>query len=169
MRFAFTMTGGRGDLDPLLHGVAMAAIAEGRRVAGIVQINREVPGSARCDMDAVVLPDGPVFRISQSLGREARGCRLDPEGLERAVGAAGVRLAAGADLLVVNKFGKQEALGRGFRPLIADALERGASVLVGANALNLPALEAFTGGLAIRLPAEHDALLRWVAGTDAVA
>lgn len=162
MRLAYTMTTGRGALDPLLHDVAQAAMARGLRVAGIVQINSDRPGCARCDMDAIVLPDGPVIRISQSLGREARGCRLDAAGLETAVAAAETRLAKGADLLIVNKFGKQEAAGRGFRPVIAAALEAGADVLVGVNALNLAALRAFTGDTAEAVPAERARLLDWL-------
>jgi nucleoside-triphosphatase THEP1 len=167
MRLACTMTEGRGALDPLLHDVARAALAQGRRVAGIVQVNRDRPGDARCDMDAVVLPDGPVIRISQSLGREARGCRLDATGLETAVAAAQARLAAGAELLIVNKFGKQEAAGRGFRPVIAAALEAGADVLVGVNPMNRAALDAFAGGCAADLPPERAALLAWIAERDA--
>lgn len=162
MRLAYTMTEGRGELDPLLHQIATEAAARGLRLAGIVQVNSDRPGCARCDMDAIVLPDGPVIRISQSLGREARGCRLDAEGLETAVAAAEARLAGGVDLLIVNKFGKQEAGGRGFRPVIAAALEAGADVLVGVNAMNLEALRAFTGDLAQAIPPNAEALMRWI-------
>ncbi len=169
MRLAYTMTEGRGVLDPLLHAVAQTAMARGLRLAGVVQVNSDRPDCARCDMDAVVLPDGPVIRISQSLGREARGCRLDPEGLETAVAAAEARLAAGADLLIVNKFGKQEAAGRGFRPVIAAALEAGADVLVGVNRLNLEALESFTGGTATALPPDNGAILDWIGQRAATA
>lgn len=158
------MTEGRGELDPLLHKVALAVIAQGRRVAGIVQINSDRPGCARCDMDAVVLPDGPVIRISQSLGPAARGCRLDAEGLETAVAAAEARLLNGIDLLIVNKFGKQEAGGRGFRPVIAAALDAGADVLIGVNPLNLGALQDFTGDTAVSLTADTRTLLDWIAG-----
>ena len=167
MRLAYTMATGRGDLDPLLRDVAARAAARGRRLAGIVQVNSDRPGCARCDMDAVVLPEGPVIRISQALGPDARGCRLDPAGLESAVAASQARLRDGADLLIVNKFGKQESAGRGFRPVIAEALERGADVLVGVNGLNLDALRAFTGDLATPLPPHPDALLTWIVGSIA--
>lgn len=156
------MTGGRGALDPLLHGVARQAIADGKRVAGIVQVNHDRPDCARCDMDAVVLPDGPVIRISQSLGKEAKGCRLDPDGLETAVAATQAQLAQGADLLIINKFGKQEAAGRGFRPVIAEALSMGVDVLVGVNHLNLDALERFADGLAEAIDADSVALQAWI-------
>ncbi|WGH78984.1 DUF2478 domain-containing protein [Jannaschia ovalis] len=167
MRLAYTMTDGSRELDPLLHEVALAAIARGRRLAGIVQVNHDRPETERCDMDAIVLPDGPVIRISQSLGPAARGCRLDAAALEAAVAAAEARLSEGAELLIVNKFGKQEAAGRGFRPVIAAALEAGADVLVGVNPMNRDALEAFTEGAAERLPPRADALLAWIgAGAD---
>ncbi|MGB3409384.1 MAG: DUF2478 domain-containing protein [Jannaschia sp.] len=163
MRLGFTMTEGRGALDPLLHDVAQAALSRGLRVAGIVQVNSDRPGCARCDMDAVVLPSGPVIRISQSLGRAARGCRLDANGLETAVAATEARLLRGADLLIVNKFGKQEAAGRGFRPVIAEALAAGVDVLVGVNPLNLAALLAFAEGTAEALHPDTDGLLAWIA------
>ncbi|WP_308915016.1 DUF2478 domain-containing protein [Jannaschia sp. LMIT008] len=161
MRLAWTKTEGRGDLDPLLYDVARDLQAHGLRLAGVVQVNVERPGSERCDMDAIVLPNGPTFRISQSLGAASRGCRLDPRGLEAAVGTTMARLEDGADLLIVNKFGKQEALGRGFRPAIAAALERGTDVLVGVNSLNLGALRAFSDGVGTALPPDRDVLVAW--------
>ncbi|MCK0166096.1 DUF2478 domain-containing protein [Jannaschia sp. S6380] len=166
MRLAYTMTEGKGALDPLLHDLARRAMDAGLRVAGIVQVNSDSPGCARCDMDAIVLPDGPVIRISQSLGPNARGCRLDAAGLEAAVAAAEARLAAGADLLVVNKFGKQEAGGRGFRPVIATALAEGVDVIVGVNTLNMQALLDFAGGIAVQLPPDAERLARWLPARD---
>lgn len=152
----------RGGLDPLLRDMARAARAKGVRVAGVVQVNTDPPGGARCDMDAIVLPDGPTIRISQSLGPEARGCRLDPNGLETAVSLTQTALDRGADLLIINKFGKQEVAGRGFRPLIAQALDQGTDVLIGVNPLNQTALCAFAGGLAQPLSAEPEAIKRWL-------
>jgi hypothetical protein len=78
------------------------------------------------------------------------------------VGLVSASLAGGADLLIVNKFGKHEADGRGFREVIAEALARGIPVLVGLNGLNLPAFEGFAGGLAVPLPPEEEALSAWV-------
>ena len=39
--------------------------------------------------------------------------------------------------MIVNKFGKHEASGRGFRMVIAEAIERNIPVIVGVSALNL--------------------------------
>ncbi|KPP91377.1 MAG: putative nucleotide kinase [Rhodobacteraceae bacterium HLUCCA08] len=164
MNIAYTMAPGRGDTDLVLQKVAQALVARGLRPAGTAQVNTERPDAGPCDMDVIVLPDGPRIRISQSLGSASRGCRLDPEALEGAVGLVQGRLP-GSDCLIVNKFGKHEAEGRGFRAVIAEALDLGLPVLVGVNALNLPAFEAFTGGLARPLAPDETALIGWLSGT----
>jgi len=163
MNLAYTMAPGRGDTDLILFKLASALASRGLRCCGTVQINSEREDAGPCDMDVQVLPDGPILRISQDLGRSSRGCRLDPAALETAVGLAAARLSCGADVLLINKFGKHEAEGRGFRGLIADALVMDIPVIVGINALNLPAFEEFAAGLATCLPPEGDALEKWVA------
>ena len=164
MMIAYTMAPGRGDTDLVLRAVAAEMAARGLRCCGTVQINTEAADAGPCDMDVRVLPDGPVLRISQHLGREARGCRLDPAALEEAVARVMSMLAAGPDLLIVNKFGKHEAEGRGFRDVIGTALALDVPVLVGVNGLNLPAFMAFAGGMAERLSPDRAALAAWCAG-----
>jgi glycosyltransferase involved in cell wall biosynthesis len=73
----------------------------------------------------------------------------------------GGALAAGADVLVVNKFGKQEAMGRGFRPLIAEALGLGVPVLTGVSEANLEALLRFAGGMAEPVGPDPEAVVQW--------
>lgn len=164
MMLAYTMAEGRGNTDLILERLAAILTTRGLRCCGTVQINSEPADKSPCDMDVRVLPDGPVLRISQSLGPSARGCRLDPAALEVAVGLVESRLAAGADLLIINKFGKHEAEGRGFRVVIAQAVAMDVPVLVGVNTLNRAAFEDFAEGLAIHLPPERGALADWVQG-----
>lgn len=161
MKLACTMAPGRGDTDLVLERLAANLAARGLRCCGTVQINSERADAGPCDMDVRVLPDGPVLRISQDLGSQARGCRLDPAALETAVGLVKVSLSSGADLLIVNKFGKHEAEGRGFRDVIAEAVAMEIPVLVGLNALNRPAFESFAEGLAIQLAPTTEALMAW--------
>lgn len=162
MDIACTMAPGRGDTDLLLLRLAGSLVAEGLRPVGTVQINSERNDGDPCDMDVKVLPDGPIVRISQSLGRGSRGCRLDTSALEVAVGHAGAELARGADCLIINKFGKHEAEGRGFRPLIVEALALDIPVLVGLNALNAPAFDAFVDGPCTRIEPRDRDLSEWV-------
>ncbi len=165
MQLAHVTVHGRGATDRCLAAAVDRMKGAGLRLAGTVQVNPQRADRNKCDMDLHVLPDGPVLRISQDLGLAARGCRLDSSALEEAVAATLAQLDSAA-LLVVNKFGKQEGEGRGFVPVIAEALDRGLPVLVGVNGLNLPAFEAFAGGLARALPADPDAIFAW--GLEAV-
>ena len=161
MKLGYVLARERGATDRLLARLAEACLARGLRLAGVVQTNTACSDSHLCDMDVQVLPDGPVFRISQSLGKEARGCRLDPAALEAAVGEVTKTLSPSPDLLIVNKFGKHEAEGRGFRDIIGQCLIDGIPVIAGTNSLNLPAFQNFTDGLAEAVPPQDDALLAW--------
>ena len=169
MNLAYTMAPGRGDTDLILFKLAKMLAARGLRCCGTVQINSERADAGPCDMDVQVLPDGAVLRISQDLGRSARGCRLDPAALETAVGLVSASLDLGADVLIVNKFGKHEAEGRGFRTVIAEALSNGIPVIVGINALNLSAFQEFAEGIAVSLAPECGRLADWVSDKVATA
>lgn len=161
MALAFVKTTERGLTDQVLSQFADRLKADGFRLAGVVQTNTERPGSHHCDMDVRVLPDGPQIRISQTLGETSRGCRLDPAALEQAVALVEAGLETAPDLLILNKFGKHEAEGRGFRPLIADALARDIPVLLGVNGLNQQAFDEFAGEYAEEIAADADGLAAW--------
>lgn len=158
MPIAYVSLAGRGATDALI--AAAVAQVQGR-LAGTVQRDVARADRSLCDMELVVLPDGPVFRINQDRGEAARGCRLDGGALEEAVVAVATRLA-GAEALIVNKFGKLEAQGHGYVPLIAEAMGRDLPVLVGVNAMNLPDLLAFCDGLALALPADAEQVAEWL-------
>jgi nucleoside-triphosphatase THEP1 len=144
MKIAYVTLQGRGRTDELITSVAERLIAKGLRLAGTVQSNHDRPDRKKCDMDLRVLPDGPTVRISEDRGELARGCILDSGALEQTVFEVERRLD-GADILIVNKFGKRESEGKGLAPVIAEALHRDMPVLVGVNGLNLAAFLAFTG------------------------
>jgi nucleoside-triphosphatase THEP1 len=161
MHIAYTMASGRGETDRLLSRCVDRLKARGLRVCGTVQINTGPAGCNPCDMDVRILPDGALLRISQNLGRFGRGCRLDPSALEEAVGLTQQELAKGADIMIVNKFGKQESAGRGFRNVIAEAVAQGVPVIVGLSALNRDAFLLFTDGQAEEIAADTDILEAW--------
>jgi len=144
MKIAYVTLQGRGRTDELIAAVADRLTAKGLRLAGTVQSNHDRPDRKKCDMDLRVLPDGPIVRISEDRGDLARGCILDSGALEQTVFEVERRLDD-ADILIVNKFGKREAEGKGLTPVIAEALHRDIPVLVGVNGLNLAAFLAFAG------------------------
>lgn len=159
----YITTEGRGATDRLLADVAARLRADGWQLAGAVQVNGPPVEGRACDMDLHVLAGAEVVRISQNLGALSRGCRLDPTGLEQAVGLVEAALHGVPQprLLIVNKFGKQEAEGRGFRPVIGQALAAGLPVLTAVNATNALRFEDFAGGLAVPVAEDVEAVLRW--------
>jgi len=156
------ITGGeRGQADLVLAEVALRLRAEGVALAGVVQVNDEFDPARPCHMDLHILTGTDVVRISQNLGALSKGCRLDPAGLEQAVGLVARALDTGPDLLIVNKFGRQEADGRGFRPLIGQALAADIPVLTAVNVANRPAFDTFADGLGVALECLPEAILQF--------
>lgn len=160
MQLAYVTLQGRGRTDALIAEVAERLETRGLRLAGTVQSNTARADRRKCDMDLRVLPDGPVVRISEDRGDLARGCLLDSGALEQTVHEVQRRLD-GAQLLIVNKFGKRESEGRGLVPVIAEAVALGLPVLVGVNGLNLAAFLAFAGDGTRALPTETEAVVDW--------
>lgn len=91
---------------------------------------------------------------------------MDPEALESTVGLVQARLPE-SDCLIVNKFGKHEADGRGFWTVIGEALALELPVLVGLNALNAEAFMEFSGGLATKIAPNAHEIERWLFGSIA--
>lgn len=159
----YVISEGRGAADLVLADVAARLVAEGWPLAGAVQVNSDRGAAHPCDMDLHVLAAGRIIRISQNLGALSAGCRLDPAGLEQAAGLVERALDATPRprLLIVNKFGKQEIDGRGFRPVIGRALAEGVPVLTAVNAGQIDGFESFAHGMAEVVPAETGAILDW--------
>lgn len=161
MLLGYVMTRGRGATDRLLIEVATTLRAEGRRLAGVVQHNREEVPGARCDMVLELLHSGQEVCISQRLGGGSRGCRLDSQGLAAAAGLAADGLRDLPELVILNRFGKSESDGQGFRGLIGEALAAGLPVLLGLSATNLVAFERFADGMGHQLAPDPAAVCDW--------
>ncbi len=164
MKIGYIVNRGPTGTDPVIAEAAERLVAIGHSVVGLVQSNTERGDGCRCDMDVKVLPEGTVFRISQDRGPGARGCRLDPAMLEAGVALVDRALEEAPDILVLNKFGKHEAEGRGFRQTVAEALAREIPVLLGINPLNLEAFLNFAGDLAEEVGPQAGAIAAWCAG-----
>lgn len=160
MNIAYVTLSGRGLIDDCLAEAVADLEARGFRLAGTVRVLPADPHSHACDMDVRVLPDGPSRRISQPLGALSKGCRLDTDAIETLSVAVESRIE-GADLLIVNKFGKQEAAGRGLCQAIVMAIEADIPVLIGVNGLNLPELLAFAGDQAEQIEGKPEDIISW--------
>jgi hypothetical protein len=157
--FSLDKTAAPGTADRIIADLASDLQARGLPIAGATQTNRDLGPDCACDMDMQVIGDsaGPV-RISHSLGNGASGCRLDTGALETVVARTAPYLA-GAELIIVPKFGRQEAMGRGFYSLIAQAAQNDLPVVLYVPRQQHDAFLEFAGDLAVRM--SPDDLRQW--------
>lgn len=147
--------------DILIARCAAALVASGCRLGGIVQSNPHRSGRRRCDMYVKDLLGGDEIKISLDRGNEARGCRLDPNAFARIDAWVERAVLERVDLLIINKFGKEEAHGRGLRPVIADALIAEIPLLIGVSKQNLCNFLTFVGDSATSLEPDIAAIAAW--------
>lgn len=128
----------------------------GAKCAGVLQHDEPAgDGRSRCDMILECLSVGRRLKVSEDRGAHARGCRLDVGELMRALEAEREALQASTDVLIVNKFGKSESEGGGFRPLIAQAVELGVPVVITVPWRNIESWRLFVGDLAVERKVER--------------
>jgi len=147
--------------DALIAQCAASLVALGYRLGGIVQSNVHRDGQRRCDMYVKDLLGGDEIKISLDRGNEARGCRLDPDAFARINTWVERAVLERVDLLIINKFGREEAHGRGLRPVIAEALIAEIPLLIGVSTRNLCDFLTFIGASATRLSPEIESITAW--------
>ena len=153
---------GRGfDVDAVLVQSSAELRLRGIRVGGLIQRSAGGRGECAASLHVVDLCLGRTFDIWEGRGACARGCRLDERGLLDAEPTIMAAIAGGLDLLVINRFGRAESLGRGLIGCFSAALEAGVPVLTAVRAPYEDAWCAFHGGLGRDLPPEESAVIRW--------
>ncbi len=144
----------------IFQALAMNATKAGLRLGGVIEkpVAPAAPGR-RCDMVLQDLASGQTVKISEERGAFARGCRLDLDGLARTCALVLSNLQH-CDLVLLNKFGKTEAEGGGFRCIISDALGLETPVIIGVPRRNLEAWRDFAGDFAVEVEASAFAVSR---------
>lgn len=149
--------------DQLISDLGYRLRDAGIAVAGIVQRNRFIRDRTKCDMEVEELASGIVLKLSEDRGKEARGCRLDRRALSEAASLLSASLESGPELVILNKFGKTEAEGRGLRDALVDAVQLGVPVIVGVPFRNIEQWRIFAEGLAEECGIGASRLNEWLA------
>ena len=148
-------------VDQLLASVAQRARQAGLRVAGFLQ-HRETGGEECCrDIEIEHIGTGVIQIISQPLGSGSRGCRLDPAALADVAGSLMAELDGGADMLILNRFGKGETEGHGLRSVIERAYARRVPVLTVVRETYVEGWNDFAGDCGVLLAPDSKAVLGW--------
>ena len=147
-------------IDDLLDRLANHIVAKGQRVAGYVQKRR-----ADRDCGTLVyvrnLGTGHEMPITKNRGSMARGCKLDGDALATLSEQLEGDLDHAPDILIIGRFGRSEADGRGLRDVISKAMDLGIPVLVGVRDEYDAAWQGFHGGYAQTLPFDEAAIIAW--------
>jgi hypothetical protein len=157
---AAVVYGADDDPDRLLIDFAGDLSRSGRRVVGVVQIGRSCR-SENPVLGVVVLPGGEVMPLVEDVRTCTSGCRLDTGRLAGVAKRLTGTLAAGSDLVIINRFGRTEAEGRGLTDLITRAVDADIPVLVAVPEHRFTALIRFSDGMNVRLACRREAIDRW--------
>lgn len=150
-------------MDALLEDLAHRLASEGLRLAGAVQHTLKQPSMPRCDMVLEDLGTHGIHPISVDRSIAVQGCRMEPSAVENLAMLASQAIERGVDAFILNRFGKNEAAGRGYREVISNAVSLGVPVLVGVSAANLEKWEAFATSGYRRLDVDTTAARQWFA------
>ena len=145
------------DPDAVLRDFAADLNARGFRAVGMVQAGQ----CADSSLSAVLVHNGETLLLAQDFDPAARGCRLDIGRLQNAGARVAEALEAGADLLIVNRFGKRERDGKGLAYLIRRALDADVAVVIAVSHDRFADWIKFAGGMSVKLACDREALDAW--------
>jgi nucleoside-triphosphatase THEP1 len=145
------------DPDAILGDFASDLNGRGFRAVGMVQAGQ----CADSSLSAVLLHSGEKLLLAQDFDPAASGCRLDVTRLQDAGARIAGALEAGADLVIINRFGKRESDGQGLAYLIERALEAGTPVVIAVSSQRLAEWIKFAGRMTVKLACDRHALESW--------
>ena len=146
------------DPDRILRDFAAELHANGHRAVGLIQLGRGCLGPS---LFARLLHTGEELPLLQNLGPGAGGCRLDVGRLLDAGERVARAIDQGADIVIVNRFGRQECEGKGLSHLVAQALDADIPVVIAVSSHRFADWIRFADGMSVKLRCDRRALDAW--------
>ena len=134
----------------------------GLSISGVLQSPLLEGRDHRCDVILEDLASGHRTELFENRGPGARGCRLDTAALADIAARIEGSLEYAPNLLILNKYGKVECEGGGFRDLVANAIDREIVVVIGVPQRNLELWREFAGDLSVEISGDGAALQEWI-------
>jgi len=164
----------------VLTAFALRRKAEGVRIAGVIvppDDSGHVPPhpagdghghggheSCECRSELLDIATGERYAMHQNLGTGSQACNLNSSSLALAAGAVERAVAQGPELVVLSRFGGQEATRGGLMSAFQAAVAAGVPVACVVTPKAESVWEDFAAGLAIWLPPDGAALEAWWRG-----
>lgn len=150
-------------IQGMLHDFAARLSAIGLRVAGVVESAADQDHPCK-SMVLRSLDDDRLFSISQDLGPGSQACNLAPEGLALACAAVQEQIVRGTDIVILSKFGKQEAMGRGLSDAFGAAIAAGLPIVTSVSPALMSEWRNFAGEFGQCVQAEIAQRAGWLEG-----
>jgi nucleoside-triphosphatase THEP1 len=161
--FAAVAYGLHDDPDRLLLQFANDLRRSGCRVAGFVQrgVHPLEAAGSNADFGAVLLSGPEIVSLGHYRDHDAHCCEIDAERLAAIGRAIAQAVEEGVDLVILNRFGKLEAQGRGLIQLIGQAIAADIPVVTAVPEHRFAAWVRYSDGMSVRLPCYRAALDAW--------
>ncbi|KIZ44562.1 MULTISPECIES: DUF2478 domain-containing protein [Rhodopseudomonas] len=167
----------------VLTAFALRRKAEGVRIVGVIVPPEETghvpphpPGNSHgeghvqdhgghpnceCRSELLDIATGDRYAMHQNLGSGSQACNLNSSSLALASGAVERAIAQGPELVVLSRFGGQEATRGGLMAAFQAAVAAGVPVACVVTPKADEVWADFAQGLSVSLPAEGEALDAW--------
>jgi Protein of unknown function (DUF2478) len=146
------------DPDEILRDFAADLNGRGHRAVGLVQLGHHC---VNAKLSAMLVHTGEELPLFQDLGSCSAGCRLDVGQLLGAGQQIADAIDQGADLLIVNRFGRQEREGKGLSYLMERALSADIPVVIAVPSHRFADWIKFADGMSVKLRCNREALDIW--------
>ena len=147
------------DPDEILRQFASDLNARGYRAVGLVQLGHHCLDAPK--LSAMLVHTGEELQLFQNLGACATGCRLDVAELLDAGAQVARAIDQGADLVIVNRFGRQEREGKGLSFLVERALSADIPVVIAVPSHRFADWIRFADGMSVKLRCDRESLDAW--------
>jgi hypothetical protein len=147
------------DPDQVLREFASDLKARGYRAVGLVQTGHHCTDTPQ--LSAMLVHSGEELQLFQNLGTCSTGCRLDVGQLLVAGAQVASAIDQGADLVIVNRFGRQEREGKGLSYLVERALSADSPVVIAVPSHRFADWIRFADGMSVKLRCNRKALDAW--------
>ena len=147
------------DPDQVLREFASDLKTRGYRAVGLVQTGHHCTDTPQ--LSAMLVHSGEELQLFQNLGTCSTGCRLDVGQLLDAGAQIASAIDQGADLVIVNRFGRQEREGKGLSYLVERALSADIPVVIAVPSHRFADWIRFADGMSVKLRCNRKALDAW--------
>jgi hypothetical protein len=144
------------EADRLLRDFVSDLASRGHRIVGLIQTRRHPDGVA-----VTVLPSGETIPLSRRSDVAATSTGVAPCDLAEPAARVDVLIESGADLLIVNRFGRLEAEGAGLVNEIVRAADLDIPVVVAVPEFRFLKWLTFCNGMGVKLACRDGSLQRW--------